>query len=698
MSPYAIIPSGETESFWKLTTAQREDVALWSLIVQEIDASESKHSCMKAIAVRYADNKRLSFGNIKTKYYAFKKTGWKALLNKSTLKAGQKVRVLGDASKGQPPQFIEFWKYLQESYQRSSGAAYRELLRRYRSGEQIPGIGNWRNVWMESVGTMPPEKCPMDPPLPPGWSQRNLNRPEYRSTKAELAFARGGLADARKYLPRLFTTRVGMQAGQIYVFDDMWHDHLVNAPGNAKGMKPLEFACQDVYSAARIAWGVQPMRENPDTGKREMLRETEMRFLLAHVLCCIGYHPQGCRLHVEHGTAAIRKDLEEMLFNQTAGAITVHRGGIHNKPGHDGAYAPQPRGNSRFKSTLESQHNLVHNELAALPGQVGKDRDHSPEGLYGLERYNTKLLTAASELLPERAALLKLPVLSFDQFKEILNETYTRINSRTDHKLEGFEEAGLVITEYRLSEGSPWFPANRMLEMAEDERNAVSVLVQKSIERCCRTRLLSPAEVWALGQKNLVRLPRSYVPIICGPQNAKMIRLGDDHLFSFEDRRMGPGIHRYVSEVETEDGLMQQLQPNRFYMVHATPFDTGGIFISTEDGFFLGAARRLNTPCKMNSDDIHRRMGKTMAAENRLLSNFKDRHAGKASEKLEMHTHNAAVLRGAPITPDELFRAERIAEAVPNEEDLEAVTRFDRRTPASEDFSNEEISDLFCNN
>jgi len=35
---------------------------------------------------------------------------------------------------------------------------------------------------------------------------------------------------------------------------------------------------------------------------------------------------------------------------------------------------------------------------------------------------------------------------------------------------------------------------------------------------------------------------------------------------------------------------------------------------------------------------------------------------------------------------------------VPNEEDLEAVTRFDRRTPSGEDFSNEEISDLFCNN
>jgi hypothetical protein len=68
------------------------------------------------------------------------------------------------------------------------------------------------------------------------------------------------------------------------------------------------------------------------------------------------------------------------------------------------------KGNPRFKAALESIRNLKHNELAALPGQTGMDRDDRP----GVSRTASwkdcaELLKAMSVLAvkhPERARVV----------------------------------------------------------------------------------------------------------------------------------------------------------------------------------------------------------------------------------------------------------------------------------------------------
>jgi hypothetical protein len=694
MKTLSLIPAHETLDFSKLPDSLKNEVSLWTKIIGEIDSAKSKSRAFTEIAKRYPGSKSLSSANIRTKYYAFQRDGWQALVNKSKLPRNNPVAP--NVPGGQPALFVEYWKGLQESYQRNSRAAYRELIRRYRNGDQIPGIGNWRNVWMDSVGGRPPEKCPMNPPLPQGWGERNLMR--YRPTKFELTAARIGRSAAAEFRPLVYTTRVGMAAGQVYVFDDVWHDNKVNYLGvNRQAMRPLEFSCLDLFSGCQVAFGAQPMTEDEATGKRETLRESEMRFLLCHVLCNLGYHPQGCCLHVEHGTAAIREDLADLLFNWTGGAVTVARGGIHGAAAHDGFFTGRGKGNSRFKAALESHHNLKHNELAALPGQVGRDRDHSPEELHGRDQYNNTLIKAMSQLPAHRAEQIITPFMDFPVWKQAVAELYERINWRTEHDLEGWQEAGLTTSEYRLSAGSDWVPTRNLLDLPPDRRDAVMAVIEHE-PGAIRTRKLSPMEVWLTGRTNLVTLPPHYVPMILGHRNAKMLRVQDDHTITFQDRRIGPGIHRYLAQVETEHGELRMLQPGASFAIYATPFDASAVFVASEDNSFIGVARRMQTACKTDTDAIHRQIGKSMAMEKELLAPLQMRHAEKARAKNAMHTHNAAVLRGAPITPDELFRAERIAEAVPNEEDLEAVTRFDRRTPSGEDFSNEEISDLFCNN
>jgi hypothetical protein len=644
MTPTSLIPTAQHDKLMSLTEPQRKEVLFWCRIVSQIESAKSRRAAFGEIARQHPGIKGMTASNIKTKYYAWQQRGWRAFINGSKLKADQKVRVLGDAPKGQPPEFVEYWKALQENFQRSSRAAYRELVRRYRCGDDFPGIGNWRSVWMETIGGMPPANIPIDAPLPDGWSERNLSR--YRPSKFELTATRIGVSAAAKFRPLVYTTRAGLLPGQIYVFDDVWHDNKVNYIGiNRKAMRPLEFSCLDIPSGCQVAWGAQPMLENEATGRRETLRETEMRFLLCHVLCNLGYHPSGCALHVEHGTAAIRPELAEQLFEWTGGAVTVARGGISGKAAHDGFFMSRGKGNSRFKACLESHHNLKHNELAALPGQVGKDRDHSPEEGHGRDTYNNTLIKAMSQLPAERAQLLQLPYLDFSQWKQVVGEIYERINGRIDHHLEGWEQCGYVTTEYRLSEAAAWEPMTRLLGMPPERREKVEALIDEP--GMVRTRRLSPAEVWLAGRANLVRLGAHYVPLILGYRNAKHLKVGDDHQITFQDRRLGPGIHRYLAQVETEHGELRMLEPGQTYCIYATPFDTSAVFVADQDNRFLGIARAVNVVCKADTEAIHREIGKSMHIEKQLLAPVKARHAAEARQKSAMHSHNANVMMGA---------------------------------------------------
>ena len=687
MTALQLIPAAETNVYSKLPRAVKDELNLWAKIIDEVEHARSKNRVFTEISKSYPAVRSLSAANIRTKYYAFKRRGWQALVNKSKLKRSDPAAP--DMPCSQPLAFVEFWKGLQESYQRNSRAAYRELLRRFRTGDQVPGIGNWRKVWIDKYGTPPPAACPIDPPLPAGWSLRNLQR--IKPTKFELTAVRIGRGAAAQFRPLVYTTRVGGAPGQCYVFDDVWGDNKVNFLGvNKQAMRPLEFSCLDLFSGCQVAWGAQPMLENEATGKREMLRETEMRFLLAHVLCSIGYHPAGCSLHVEHGTAAIREELAERIAEWTDGAVSVLRGGIQGAAAHDGFFMSRGKGNSRFKAALESHHNLKHNELAALPGQVGKDREHSPEELHGRDQYNNTLIKAFEQLPANRADLLMMPFLEFNQWKQVVGEVYDRINWRTEHEIEGFVEAGLVVSEYRLFDGGDWLPVSNLLKLPAEKRAAVEVLL--NAPGAVRSRKLSPAEVWNLGRKNLVRLPAHYVPILLGPRNARKLRLGDNGLFEFQDRRMGPGIFRFLSQVQTEGGESVALRPGSTFHVYATPFDARAVFVATVDDEFIGIAPRWETVASGDIDAIHRQIGRSMKFESELLAPVRARHAAEARAKKQMHDHNARVLSGAPVTAAEVLADERIQRETG---DLSDVFDFDRNeTP---EFSADDISNILRN-
>jgi hypothetical protein len=303
------------------------------------------------------------------KYDAWRKRGWRGLINHAKLSTTNKTHLA--------PEFVEWWKKLCLENQRKCCPAYRKFVQAFHAGEQIPGIG-------PDVS-----RCSLCRVVT---AYDNLMR--FAPSAYELQAARIGRGAAAQYRPKVITTRAGLKVGQRYVFDDLWHDFEVVSIDSRQRCRLLQLHAHDIASACQFARGLKPRLRDEVSGKSVQLNQDEMLFLLSHVLSEYGHHPDGCVLMVEHGTAAISELIEKLLFDLTGGKIRVDRSGIDGVASFAGQYPGRGKGNFRFKAGLESLGNLIHNETADLlqfPGQTGSNsRTNLPEELHGAKDMLTR--------------------------------------------------------------------------------------------------------------------------------------------------------------------------------------------------------------------------------------------------------------------------------------------------------------------
>lgn len=561
------------------------------------------------------------------KYYALRDEGAIGLVNWAK---APKVHKL-------PPAFLDHWRKVCEDNQRNCKQAYKIL------------IHHWRHTDAEIPGYTTPPKASRGG-VPRGWTYGNLMR--FAPSKFERKVARIGRSAAADLRPLVLTTRVGLECGQFYLFDDLEHDVKVNFVGvNRQALRPLELCALDLFSACKVAYGLKPTVEGDD-GAKQKIKERDMRFLLAYLLTQIGYRRAGTALVVEHGTAAIREDIERILFDQTAGAITVQRSGIEGAPALHGWYEGRGKGNFRFKAALESHHNLTHNVTAALPGQMGLNRDHSPEELHGREKANKLLLKACESLAPEKVALLRFPFVQFHQFHAILDDIYRFINARHEHELEGFEAAGLVAQEYRLATTEKrWLPGETLSKLSTEQQDAVLALIQQpGLSRC---RKLAPVEVWEQGRRGLVKLPVWCVPDILGHDLAIERKVGADGLFCFEDRELAAAPFRYLARAMNRDGYEVLLRDGETYQTFVNPFALDQLVVCDVRGGYIGTCRRLESVRKDDPEKLYKAMGDAAHTEVVRLGEYRARHAGEVEQKVEDERFNKLILAGKAITAKE---------------------------------------------
>lgn len=571
-----LVPQSEFTDFATLPDAVRAEVRAWMTSLAAVEPP------IAAALERVARQMGVSARTARRKYDLAKEHGWRGLIDRA--KAPER------RLNGLHPATIEHWQKLVTMNQRAARPAYRALVRSFRAGELIPGV---------------PADAPRDR-LPEGWSYANLMR--HMPTRFEITALRQGRSAARSVGPLVYTTRRDLFVGSHYVFDDLVHDHFVNVLGTAKTGRPVEFHALDLYSACKFAWGQRVRTESEITGRMEGLREENMRALVAQCLACHGYSERGTVMMVEHGTAAIREDLERLLYDVSGGRITVQRSGMEGDPAHIGQYAGRGRGNFRFKAALEVLGSLIHNELGMLPGQTGLSVERRPEETHGLLKHNDALVQAfvgLSQERPDLAAMLRFPVLSDRQFLEICLNVYGRINARTEHELEGWD-----------------------LHVVPDE------------SRPGRVRRMSPMEVWRQGHRALTRFRADQVAMVLYREALIVERTVSRAAIEFDDAELSADSVRFDCAA---------FRDGEKYGTLLNPFAPDLLFLFDARGRYVGVAPRLHRASRADADELRREFGRVNKVFTERLAPVARLGREVAEQRIADLRHNAEVLAAAQV-------------------------------------------------
>lgn len=543
-----------------------------------------------------------------------------------------------------PAAFVDHWKTLVEKFQRKTAPAIRELYRQWADRYPIPGYAGH----------------PGWPNLPAGWDKRNLYR--YQPSKLELTALRHGLGRAvMKHAPKIFTTRAGMHHLQFLTADDVHLDMKGHILTKREQVRPLQLGFMDVASANRFLWGTKPQMLK-DIGKgKEGIGEADFRFLLCSQLVTTGLSRRGTTYLLEHGTATMRDRVIDIL-NRYYGphglicpeAFKIEKSGMLGKAqaicgmgdGRGG------KGNPFFKAWLESLHNLIHNELSALPGQIGHDRDE-PEHFGVITRENEQLFKLAEKLQPEFRELLKFPTMEYhSQLVPAIDHVLKLINCRTDHQLEGWAACGWMTRSYRLAaESTEWKTEQDLIEMLPPVRSAYLAMAEHD-KRCFLPRNLAPEEVFrmrhaaAVQAGEIVPVPLSVISELLYDDVATPERCADGY-FEIQDTNIAPEAMLFESRIMRPDGREEELKDRETYEVVLNPFDPSRLYIYSATkarGSFLGTAARVQRLTRGDQQAAEHAFGRNKTRLAELLGDTKRRNTGRTREAASRKTHNADVI------------------------------------------------------
>ena len=571
----------------------------------------------------------IDIATLNRKIAKVKEHGWRGLI--PNYKAP--VRLCDD--------FTNYWKALQESFQRCTAPAYRELCRRWRDREPIPGYAGH----------------PGWPDLPPGWDSRNLYR--YQSSKLELTALRHGMGRATLlHGIKTHSTRVGLWHLSHIMSDDVKLDFKGHLGTSRKMIVPLQMGMLDLLSGDRFVHGTKPQIWRKD-GTREGLNESDMRFLLASQLYNHGISSRGTTYILEHGTATMRSQEVDILKRAFGGLVKFEFSGMIGKvqaiagmsDGKGGG------GNPFFKAALESLHNYMHNELAALPAQTGHDRDE-PEFLSVIEREHEQIWKLAQRLPEEVRDLLRYPTPEFhSQLVPAINGMLAVINQRTEHRLEGWEQCGFVTKAYRLAAGSnEWKNEAELMQMLPAVKQAYLIMAETD-KRCFQPRRLSPQEVFNAGVRSgeIIKPPQGVIAEILYRDLARARECKDGY-FSFEDAEICNGELRYESRVMMPDGKEFELPDREKFEVVVNPFDPSVLWVyqaTRNRGGFLGIAKRDQRISRADVHAANRKHGRVNERMTELMASVKKRHSNRTTEATERKLHNMGVAAAAQRTQNE---------------------------------------------
>lgn len=624
--------------FATLDDSSKQRVETWRLVMRAVLQGKPRGKAMAEQAARLRHVKGFSESQIERAYYKLMDDGnWVAAFTDNRGRT-QRSGTVTDSEREL------FRKYAGENQRGKLMPAWHRLMNDLRAGVALEGLGHdgahgtWRDLYArEFPERRVPDVCPLDY-VPRGWSYDSFYRA--RPTKYEMKAITVGRGEARAYRPGVMTTRVGSRVMQGIVIDDLWHDQLVNVPGvNKTAHWPLELAAIDFASGCKFAFGFKPELESDD-GTRERIRTRETRFFLAHIFTTWGWSPDGTTIFAEHGAAGVEPHVEEKLREWSGGRVTVERSGIVREEAFAGLFEGRGRGNPNFKALLEGSHSYFQNAIAHLPARKGMTWEKTPAGLDKMVAYNRNLLAAMEQLDPTSAAQLILPIPLFSKWVAAVTEIYDRVNNRAAHALEGWEEQGNVVSQYRIhAHSEEWIDETDFLTLPPSTQAMLRDAVTHNPRELSRPRNLSPKEVFARGARDLVKLPVWCVPQLLGRDLGMPVRVTDSHEIECGDI--------YEAEALTTKNRVEPLSPGECFVGHVNPYNEQYLLLSREDGQFVGVCKRRVRVAKFDQGAMNEAVRDAMRKEAELLKPLARRGRATQQQRMEDTQWNIGLLAKA---------------------------------------------------
>ena len=626
----------------------RVEAADWKALVMQI-AAAPKNQRVRMME-ELASKGVATFGTIRRKFYDYQRMGGAALVDR------RRVRQLSATN----PWLECYMTYVENDVNTSMGG-YRQMMADFRQGRPMVGsIGTWREVWArERPGEAVPEECPLDW-IPHGATYANLQavakaNPNYYFNV--LSSRRGRKAAQRCLLPVL-TSRVGLPVLAKVEYDDVWHNTDIML--GAKVCQPLEFAGYDVASGYKCSSIIKPRFERAD-GVRDNLKEQQFRFLFAYDHIVRGFHRGGIEDVVEHGTTAIRQNVERQIraIPGVGELITISRSGILSEQVHAGLFIGNGGGNFRMKALCEGAHNILHNRTAGLIGSRGRDAEHLHESEAALVKYEERLMAAASKLPADFALKLQAGLLSFDEYVDAFRRIEESLMSDPEHKLEGW--AGRVVQEWRLSAASnDWRTAGELVEMGKsdpDGARAIAAVIGRD-PALRRVRPMSRREAYQAGLASgeIIRVDDWYLPHFMDiAKDAIEVRVRDNGLIGFRNELLfGRDEMLYRASVRNRAGWQQALASGTKALALFNPMMPEKIWlVDAADGHTLGTCPLYNRAPAYDRHAIEVKMGEQAADLASKVLPVRGRHQAEAEDRAARMAHNLQVMKDAEAAKSE---------------------------------------------
>ena len=620
----------------------RVAAADWKAYMMEIEAAPKNQRVrvMEQMAARGV----APFGTIRRRFYAYQRAGASALVDR------RRVRQLTAANP-----WLECYMHYVENDLNTSMGGYRTMMGDFRRGRAMPGaIGTWRDVWArERPGEPVPAECPLDW-TPRGATYANLQavakaNPNYYFN---IFASRRGRKAAGRYLLPVLTTRAGLPVLAKVEYDDVWHNTDIML--GARVCQPLEFAGYDVASGFKCSSILKPRFERAD-GRRDNLKEQQFRFLFAYDHIVRGFHRDGIEDVVEHGTTAIRQNVERQIraIPGVGELITIRRSGILSEQVHAGLFIGNGGGNFKMKALCEGAHNLLHNRTAGLVGSRGRDAEHLHESQAALVKYEERLMAAAAKLPEEFALKLEAGLLTFDEYHAAFQRIEDALMRDPEHRLEGWD--GKVVQEWRLSPTSnDWRPMGKLVEMAKEDPDgarAVAVVVGRD-PALRRVRPMSRLEAYqaGLGSGEIIRVDDWYLPHFMDiEKDAIEVRVRENGLIGFRNELLyGRDEMLYRAAVKNRAGWQQSMAPGAKALALYNPMMPEKIWlVDAADGHTLGTCPLYNRAPAYDRHAIEVKMGEQAADLAAKVLPIRGRHQAEAGDRAARMAHNLGVIKAA---------------------------------------------------